>query len=70
VDVARQYGFSELGRFAAAYQAAFGEAPSVPVRRADPRKTRAAFFPNPHSARMKNWEKLGALLRERRITRG
>jgi AraC family ethanolamine operon transcriptional activator len=31
-DFARSHGFSELGRFAADYLVAFGEAPSVTLR--------------------------------------
>jgi AraC-like DNA-binding protein len=33
-EVAQRYGFSDLGRFADAYQATFGEAPSTTLRRA------------------------------------
>jgi transcriptional regulator GlxA family with amidase domain len=33
-ELARGYGFTELGGFAGAYQAAFGEAPSTTLRRA------------------------------------
>jgi AraC-like DNA-binding protein len=33
-DVARRYGFSDLGRFADAYRATFGETPSTTLRRA------------------------------------
>jgi AraC-like DNA-binding protein len=33
-DVAREYGFSELGRFAAIYRTMFGETPSTTLRRA------------------------------------
>jgi transcriptional regulator GlxA family with amidase domain len=33
-DIARRHGFLELGRFAAQYRAAFGEAPSATLRRA------------------------------------
>jgi AraC-like DNA-binding protein len=33
IELARQHGFTELARFAGAYQAAFGEAPSTTLRR-------------------------------------
>jgi AraC-like DNA-binding protein len=33
-EVARRYGFSELGRFAGGYRAAFGETPSTTLLRA------------------------------------
>jgi len=33
-ELARRFGFTELGRFAGAYQAAFGEPPSTTLRRA------------------------------------
>ena len=39
-DVARRFGFRELGRFAAGYRAAFGENPSDTLRR-HPRQTDA-----------------------------
>jgi len=42
-DVARRYGFFELGRFAGAYRAAFGETPSTTLQRAKER-ARANFF--------------------------
>ena len=32
-QVARRYGFTDLGRFAAGYRAMFGELPSVTLRR-------------------------------------
>ena len=34
-EVARRYGFSDLGCFADAYQATFGETPSTTLRRAE-----------------------------------
>ena len=33
-ELARRHGFTELGRFAGAYRAAFGEAPSTTLQRA------------------------------------
>ena len=42
-DVARNYGFFGFGRFAAAYQAAFGEKPSVTLRRAHEGQGTARF---------------------------
>jgi AraC-like DNA-binding protein len=41
-ELARRHGFTELGRFAGAYRAAFGEAPSTTLRRAP-----EARFPGP-----------------------
>jgi len=42
-EVARRYGFSELGRFAGTYQAAFGETPSTTLQRAK-KNAPAKFF--------------------------
>jgi AraC-like DNA-binding protein len=42
-DVARSYGFLDPGRFAATYQAAFGEFPSTTLRRVDENKMGAGF---------------------------
>ena len=40
-ELARRYGFAELGRFTTTYQAAFGETPSTTLRRgSDPRFAR------------------------------
>jgi AraC-like DNA-binding protein len=44
-ELARQFGFSQLGRFSGAYRAAFGESPSATLRRvAAPRFTSPADF--------------------------
>jgi AraC-like DNA-binding protein len=45
--VARRYGFPGAGRFAATYQAAFGELPSATLDRAQARKAGAAFGESP-----------------------
>ena len=42
-EVARRYGFSDLGRFGGAYQSAFGETPSATLRRAK-KNAPAKFF--------------------------
>jgi AraC-like DNA-binding protein len=43
-DVARRYGFSELGRFAEAYRASFGESPSTTLRRAKKNAPEKFFY--------------------------
>jgi AraC-like DNA-binding protein len=47
-EIARRSGFSELGRFAAIYRAAFGERPSITLACARPSSIRHADFPEMH----------------------
>jgi AraC-like DNA-binding protein len=47
-EIARGYGFTEIGRFAASYRQAFGESPSVTLRRA--RRGDTVYLPDMHSA--------------------